>query len=450
MKPIKWSLILLVLCTVANAQKTVTLYSACEMGGKSSQLGPGDYTRFRTGINNDDLSSIVIPAGMKAILFEDDNFNGTSYELLQTTNCIGAGWNKRMTSIKIREVNDNGGKPIPVAPRLNYGQVGIYSECFYEGRSKVLTPGNYTRFQHGLNNDDLCSLVIPNGMTVRLFADDNFNGRAITLSRTVSCLLDENFNREMTSMQVYYTGSGPIVSNNGTNNGYNNNSGYNGNSGNNANAAAVVIYEDCNYQGRNQSLVAGDYLSSQITLGPNAISSIRVAPGFGIKVYRQNNYQGNNTDFTSDQNCLGSLFNNAIQSLSIYAISGSNGNNNGYNNSGNNNGGGFNNNSTNTVTNTNQSTNSFSTRAITVYSDGRYKGVSMILSPGQYDGTKLAAGVGERSISSMVVPNGYRAKVFSGPNFDGETATISATIFNMGSGNSWNDKIGSIIVEKTY
>ncbi|MES2776585.1 MAG: hypothetical protein V4722_20580 [Bacteroidota bacterium] len=443
MNPMKCLLVWLLFSQLVQAQKTVTLYSECNMAGKSKQLGPGDYTRFRTGINNDDLSSIVVPQGMKAILYEDDNFGGMSYEILQTNNCIGAGWNKRMTSIQIREVNNNGGNPIPNAPRLNYGQVGIYSECFYAGRGKVLTPGNYTRFQHGINNDDLSSIVIPNGMTVRLFSDDNFNGNFITLNRTSSCLTNENFNKEMTSIQVYYTGSGPVANNNdNSNNG--NNSTSNWNSINNQSNAVITIYEDCNYSGRSRSLAQGDYRSNEMGLAPNTISSIRIAPGYGMKVYRKDNYEGNNTDFLNDQNCLTYLFNNAIQSFSIYSTGQNNNNNNGGNNWNNGNSGNNNNNST-------QNNNNFSTRAVTVFADARYKGASMILSPGKYTGAQLAVGAGERAISSIVVPNGYKAVVYSGPNFDGDSGTITATIYNMGGTSSgWNDRIGSIIIERVY
>jgi len=414
----------LVFFSVANAQKTVTLYSECNQGGKSSKLAPGDYTRFRTGLNNDDLSSITIPDGMKATLYEDDNFRGMSFEILQSSNCIESGWNKRMTSIKIREVNNNGGKPIPNAPRLNYGQVGIYSECFYGGRSRVLTPGNYTRFQHGLNNDDLSSIVIPKGMSVKLYSDDNFSGRSITLSNTSACLLEEMFNKEMTSIQVYYTNTGVI-----TNNGNGNQGGNNNNNWSAQGAVGVTIYEDCDYRGRSQSLKEGDYSSRDFSLGPNTISSLKIASGYGIKVYRKDNYQGNNTDYTTDQNCLEYLFNNSIQSFSIYLTGNisSNGN---------------------TAAN-NNTAGSFSTHAVTVFADARYKGASMILSQGKYTGAQLATGVGERAISSMVVPDGYRAIVYTGANFDGDSGTITATIFNMGNSSSgWNDRIGSMIIEK--
>lgn len=57
--------------------------------------------------------------------------------------------------------------------------------------------------------------------------------------------------------------------------------------------------------------------------------------------------------------------------------------------------------------------------------------------------------MGERNISSLVVPHGYTATVFTGPNFDGQSRVISTSINDLLSdGQGWNKRISSMIIQR--
>ena len=81
-------------------------------------------------------------------------------------------------------------------------QVTLFADCNFRGYSVNLSPGNYTATQHGMRIRDLSAINIPSGMSVNLFTQDFFNGHYITLNRSTACLLNEQFNDQMVSIQV--------------------------------------------------------------------------------------------------------------------------------------------------------------------------------------------------------------------------------------------------------
>lgn len=68
-------------CTATFEQATpeavVTIYKDCKYGGYRVDLTPGSYTSsmlIDKGMKDNDISAIVIPAGLTATFYEDDNF----------------------------------------------------------------------------------------------------------------------------------------------------------------------------------------------------------------------------------------------------------------------------------------------------------------------------------------------------------------------------------------
>lgn len=83
---------------------------------------------------------------------------------------------------------------------------------------------------------------------------------------------------------------------------------------------------------------------------------------------------------------------------------------------------------------------------ITVYYDGDYRGASHRLYEGEYRADEL--GVGNDKISSIRVPRGVKAIVYSDNDFRGKSKTIDGNEASLSS--DWNDKISSIRVERSY
>jgi hypothetical protein len=286
-------------------------------------------------------------------------------------------------------------------------QVTLFADCNFRGYSVTLPPGNYTAAQHGMRIRDLSAINIPPGMSVNLFTQDFFNGHYITLNRSTACLLNEQFNDQMVSIQVM---------NNGFVNQYPD--------------APVIFYNRCNYQGRQEPLQEGTYYS--IPMGFITVQAMRVAPGFGVIVRKETGFGANlqviNEEYRADQNCLKILWGAAVKAVFIYRL--------GNVNSG----------------NWSQTPNpppaqNFQQGAV-VYTDPFFRGRTQLLYPGAYRGYQLTQ-VGENAISSIMLAPGYRAIAFTGSNFDGATIIYNSSNNNLHSGYpNWGNRIRSIIVER--
>ena len=286
-------------------------------------------------------------------------------------------------------------------------QVVLYADCNYRGQAVALQPGNYLANQHGMRARDLSSVQIPAGLAVNLFSSDYFNGQYITLTQSSSCLINQNFNDEMVSLQVYRTGGNWLQ----------------------PNQAPVTIFERCNYGGRSDNLFEGT--ATSIPMGFVRAQSIRVAPGFGVifqKEVRQNGMATlQNEEYRADKSCLTILWGGNVRSAYVYRLGGV------YDN--------YWNNNPNTI-------NSFNQGAI-VYQGYNYSGRGQILNPGAYRGYMLDQVGGERVISSMKVFPGYRVIAFSGSNFDGSSIIYTGNNGNLANGPiSWDKRISSMIVER--
>lgn len=142
----------------------VTLYED-NFSGASRSLPPGKYDVQQLGIGDKALSSISIPWGYQVQLFDKPAFEGllmtlradTDQEFLTQNNS-----NNRVRSIII--------EPLPTESL----SVTIYRDVF-EGASQNLAPGRYTARDLTIGADQLSSLIVPHGLKVTLFQDDNFS-----------------------------------------------------------------------------------------------------------------------------------------------------------------------------------------------------------------------------------------------------------------------------------
>ncbi|MEK8131010.1 Vps62-related protein [Paenibacillus filicis] len=83
----------------------------------------------------------------------------------------------------------------------------------------------------------------------------------------------------------------------------------------------VTVYKDAPYSGASQEFDVGSYNVGQLsTVGNDAISSIRVAPGYKVTLYKDANFSGSTKVLTSDQLYLDD-FNDVTSSLKIEKIS---------------------------------------------------------------------------------------------------------------------------------
>ncbi|HMI01702.1 MAG TPA: family 16 glycosylhydrolase [Pedobacter sp.] len=84
-------------------------------------------------------------------------------------------------------------------------KVSVFQNCTYKGWAKQLATANYTMAQLaalGVTNDAISSVSVPAGIKIQLYQGDNFTGSSITLTADNSCLIDEAFNDNISSVKV--------------------------------------------------------------------------------------------------------------------------------------------------------------------------------------------------------------------------------------------------------
>ena len=169
----------------------------------------------------------------------------------------------------------------------------------------------------------------------------------------------------------------------------------------------ALAYSDTYYQGTVQALYPGSYNVSDLKVGNDALSSLRVPTGWTVRLYEDSNYSGAYVDVTSDSGDLSSV------SFSDHASS---------------------------IVVTAPTSDSFPV----VYQNSNYSGTSQTLRPGLYDVSALT--VGNDAVSSISVPSGWTVTLYLNSGFSGSTFTTTSSISAL-SNNSWNDKASSIRVE---
>lgn len=98
------------------------------------------------------------------------------------------------------------GPPAPPPPPPPPSPVTIYQHCWYGGYAINLPPGRYNLAAlqaRGMRNDDISSVRVPRGRAVSLYQHDNFQGRAMSTSADLDCLINFGFNDYVSSIIVH-------------------------------------------------------------------------------------------------------------------------------------------------------------------------------------------------------------------------------------------------------
>jgi len=378
------------LCIVASAQNNyVTLYENCNYSGKNKFLEAGMYSLYQMKIDNDKLSCMQIPSGMKVTIYENDNFKGRSKTFYNNIACLDNEWNDMASSIVVENQN--------YQPGYNQNEyVVFYNDCYAKGYSQSLRPGNYYGSQLGSLKYNISSFTIYGNLRVRVYPNnENLTGYSITHVASESCL-GSSENDKIGSLIIDYKQTQPTYPVGGS-------SDY------------VTIYTDCNYRGNSLRLAPGNYSGDKLGLLKYDISAIEIPSSLKAKVYINNEYlSGSYYTLGENISCMNSTLNNRIGSLVIEETYG----------------------------NTPYPPNS--NERVVIYSDANYRGQSASLLPGTYY-TMTQVGFPDNALSSLTVPAGYRVVIYEFENLSGKSYTITASKpgFIL---SGWNDKTSSIAV----
>lgn len=349
------------------------IYEHAGFAGASQALPAGRYPMHRISIGNDRLSSLRVPPGWTVTLYRDDNYGGPNLIVTGDLTYVGDAYNDWTSSIEVQ------------GPSL--AGVAIYPDADFRGREQVLAPGKYDLADLQIGNDRLSSLRVPSGWSVTLYRDAGFSGPSMTFTSDTNYVGD-----------AYNDWASSIIVQSAT-------------------VSGVSIYKDANYQGHSQVLAVGRYNISQIAIGNDALSSIRIPPGLNVTLWEHSDFRGNSVTFSSDTPYVGNAYNDWTSSIEVW-----NGN----------------------VAQPPVSTPvSTPVKPCVVFKDANFSGASHELLVGNYDHYQL--GVGNDTVSSLRVAPGYRVTLYEHGGFSGATRVFTGDSSYIG---DFNDKVSSVRVEK--
>lgn len=171
----------------------ITMYADCDYQGESRRFDIGRYNWNQLGLGGDALSSLKVPIGYTVKLYEHADFNGISITVTSDVAClVDRDFNDRMSSFEVSRTTTSGGTTVT-----------MYNDCEYQGDSRTFGVGRYNWNQFGLPNDEISSLKVPAGFSIKLYADADFTGESIIITSDMPCLVTRNFNDVVSSFEVF-------------------------------------------------------------------------------------------------------------------------------------------------------------------------------------------------------------------------------------------------------
>lgn len=167
----------------------------------------------------------------------------------------------------------------------------------------------------------------------------------------------------------------------------------------------ATIYADCWFSGTSQVVPPGQYDQSQLRIGGDMLSSLRVPAGWRVSLYRDPAFQGPSVHFTADCDDLRTLgWNDTASSVIVEAEP---------------------------------------LGRVVLYGDPGYKGTTQVLGPGRHNTDTLASGVGDNRINSVKVPPGFTVALYKDADFLGTPRVLKADCSDLG---DFKCSVSSVIV----
>jgi hypothetical protein len=166
----------------------------------------------------------------------------------------------------------------------------------------------------------------------------------------------------------------------------------------------VYAFSDGGFTGSFQAFGPGSYNMSQLTIGNDAIRSLRVPEGWRVTLYQHASFAGSTQEVTRDAAELGSM-SGAVSSLVV----------------------------------------EMPPWGVTIYTGADYSGTSLVLMPGRYSSLENM-GFKNDSLSSVKVPTGWRVTLFKDADFEGSATVLTSSTSSLSSLN-FDNATSSLVVE---
>ncbi len=186
----------------SSGSSSVMLYNACEFKGLSTPMADGQYSELPFGVRNR-VFSIRVPRGKEVILYSGKGFTGSYMQLIGDRNCMIANNEFMVNSIKIGPFQQqtqsgggwNGNAPArPTPTQTAGGDVQVFNDCYYRGRTMSYKPGEYPTLLFTFANN-ISSVRVPPNRRIILYTGVNYTGSSYILTSSSDCLLGAFNNR---------------------------------------------------------------------------------------------------------------------------------------------------------------------------------------------------------------------------------------------------------------
>jgi hypothetical protein len=362
-------------------QPVVTIYRD-NFSGASLALREGYYDHYALGgVENDKLSSVKVPKGMKVTLYEHGGYKGRSLVITQDVNAdflIKNKFNDITSSIRIevlpepvKEIpKEVPGDPTPVVVVVPvvaadekddpvFPKATIF-DGNYSGASKKLGAGRYDAAAMGIGDNALSSIKVPAGLRVVLYDQPNFKGKSLVLKdedAPAGYFEAHAFDNVVSSMVVELV---PRIS----------------------------IYPE-NFAGSVRSFEPGYYYTGDLEIGNDELSSVKVLKGVWALLFEDNNFQGRSLLITQDASedfMAGKDFNDLTSSMIVGSID--------------------------------------TPLPVVTLFDGDREDSFKKLTPGEYP----LLDVGNNMLSSVEIPRGLKVTLFENAGYEGRSMEITKSV----------------------
>ncbi len=366
---------------------TVRMYSGCSYMGRSTTFQSGIFNDLRTQLSNMPLAALQVSPGMEVELYSGLNLTGSIMgRYTSNQSCLSPEIQYRARSARIYVRESGGGN-------WEGKGVALYGDCGFRGRSKTLAVGRYSNLSNSPVGINPASIRVSPGYTIQLFMEPNFQGvSAGKISENEDCLGDYWRNRARSAIVTYNPTSGGEYE-------------------------EVMVFADCYYRGRSQSIRPGYYNNmSAFQSGNVNPASLRVPPGYKLELFQQDNFSGAKMVVTSDNPCISASLRGRVRSMIVTY--------NGY--------GG-----TDPWTPGND--------VVMVYQNCYFGGQSVKLNAGRF-ASMGNIGMSSTSIASLKVPMGFEVELYQYQNFTGSRTLLRGD--NTCLVSTLRNRVGSIIVRR--
>lgn len=362
-------------------QPVITLYRD-NFSGASLNLREGHYEHYELGnVDNDNVSSVKVPKGMKVTLYEHGGYQGRSLTLTQDVgadfliknkfNDITSSLHVEVVPEPVVEVPVKKEEPqpqvvvaVPVVANEEkedpaFPKVTVYDGNF-EGVSKKLGAGKYSAAGMGVGDNALSSIKVPEGLRVTLYEQPNYKGKSLILKAEdapTAYFAAHQFDNVVSSMAVELI-------------------------------PRVTLYQN-NYDGRASSFEPGYYYMGDIPVGNDEVSSVKVLPGVWVLLFEHNNFGGRSLLLTQDATLdfmTGKDFDNTTSSMIVGSTDDP-------------------------------------LPVVTLYDGDRAEPFKK-LTPGEYP----LLDVGNNTLSSVEIPRGLKVTLFENAGYEGRSMEITQSV----------------------